>query len=112
LESDPIVLLAALRDGLPSSLADAGLPELRLDGLDDPASRQILEGSAPGLAEPVRQRLVQESLGNPLALLELSTTLEPAQLRGDVDLPDRLRLTQRLERSYASRMTTLSDAAR
>jgi hypothetical protein len=38
IESDPVVLLAAARDGYPSALADAGLPEHRLAGLDDTTS--------------------------------------------------------------------------
>jgi predicted ATPase len=39
IESDPIILLAAVRDGYPPVLDDAGLPELRLGGLDDAAAR-------------------------------------------------------------------------
>ena len=112
LDSDPIVFVAALRDGLESSLQDAELPELHLEGLDDTASRQLLDQAAPHLAESVRRRLVAESLGNPLALTELSTTLVPAESSGEVDLPDRLRLTQRLERSYAGRMSALSSTGR
>ena len=51
-------------------------------------------------------------MGNPLALTELSTTLTPAESSGEVDLPERLRLTERLERSYAGRMSALSGTGR
>ena len=49
IESDPIVLLAAIRDGYPSALAEAGLPEHRLAGLDDATAAALLDAAAPGL---------------------------------------------------------------
>ena len=48
IESDPVVLLAAARDGYPSALADAGLPEHRLAGLDDATAAALLDAAAPG----------------------------------------------------------------
>jgi predicted ATPase len=45
IESDPIVLLAAIRDGYPSALGDAALPELRLAGLDDATASALLDVS-------------------------------------------------------------------
>src|SRR6185312_16746070 len=42
-ESDPAILLFAVREGLPSSFDDAELPELRLAGLDDDASSALLD---------------------------------------------------------------------
>ena len=49
IESDPIVLVAATRDGYPSALADAGLPEHRLAGLDDATAAALIDAAAPGL---------------------------------------------------------------
>ena len=43
LEMEPVILLFAVRDGVPSDLDEAGLPELALAGLDDDASRTLLE---------------------------------------------------------------------
>ncbi len=43
IESDPILLLAAARDGYPAGLADAGLPEHRLTGLDDATAAALLD---------------------------------------------------------------------
>src|ERR1700757_924214 len=42
-ESDPALLLFAVREGVPSSFDDAGLPELRVAGLDPGASNAILD---------------------------------------------------------------------
>jgi hypothetical protein len=53
LESEPIVLLAALRDGHRSSLQEAGLPEPRLKGLA--AAGALLDTHAPALGEAVRR---------------------------------------------------------
>jgi AAA ATPase domain len=47
IESDPIVLLGAVREGYPSVLGEAGLPEHRLSGLDDLAAAALLEAVAP-----------------------------------------------------------------
>ena len=47
LESEPIVMLVGLRDGQPSSLAEVGLPELRLEGLDEEAAGALLAAHAP-----------------------------------------------------------------
>jgi hypothetical protein len=51
-ESDPIVLLAAPRDGCPWPLVDAGLPEYRLGGLELAAAAQLLDMSAQQMYEP------------------------------------------------------------
>ena len=71
LESDPIVLLAAVRDGTASSLVDAGLPE-------HPArrARPRRRGGAAGrsakqLTPTMRNQILREAAGNPLALIEL-----------------------------------------
>ena len=67
-QSDPIVLLAAAREGYPSPLVDVGLPEYRLAGLPPAAAEELLDSSAPGLVPSVRDRLLGEAGGNPLAL--------------------------------------------
>src|SRR5262249_11182361 len=71
IESDPIILLAAIRDGYPSVLAEAGLPELRLAGLSDATAEALLDITAPRLPLLSRSRVLREAAGNPLALLEL-----------------------------------------
>jgi predicted ATPase len=100
IESDPVVLLAAVRDGYSSALADAGLPERRLAGLDDTTAAALLDAAAPGLALTARNRVLREAAGNPLALVEL-----PAVAGEPDDEPSVLGsrpLTERLERRTSS----------
>ena len=110
IESDPIVLLAAARDGYPSALIDAGLPERRLAGLDDATATELLGAAAPSLPPTARNRVLREAAGNPLALLELpAVTAHPD---GEPSLPGGLPLTERLERAFVSRVSDLPDATR
>jgi AAA ATPase domain len=71
LQSDPVVLLAAAREGYPSPLVDAGLPQHRLDGLAPAEARTLLDASGQQLSPAIRDRLLAEAAGNPLALKEL-----------------------------------------
>ena len=107
LESDPIVMLLAVREGLPTSLLDAGLPELRLEGLDEVDGGKLLDLGAPGLAPAVRRRLLDEAQGNPLALIELPAALAASRLTGEEALPSSLPLTARLERTFTARTVEL-----
>ena len=71
LAAESVVLVFAERE--PSGLEElAGLPELRVGGLADASARELLESviTAP-LDERVRDRILAETRGNPLALLEL-----------------------------------------
>ncbi|MDX6424801.1 MAG: hypothetical protein QOD52_206 [Gaiellaceae bacterium] len=79
----------ALVFGLRAPSADlAGIPELIVDGLADPDACAFLESVIAGpLDERVRDRIIAEARGNPLALLELPQTLTPAELAGGWGLP-------------------------
>ncbi len=104
LEMEPVILLFAVRDGVPSVLDEAGLPDLALVGLDDDASRTLLELNGAGLSEDLKGRVLAEAAGNPLALIELpaaAVKLDPA--RAWRPLP----LTVRLEATFATRLTAL-----
>src|SRR4051812_8743524 len=70
IDSDPIILLAAIRDGYASALGDSGLPELRLAGLDEAASAALIDSTARSLPVAARTQILREAAGNPLALLE------------------------------------------
>jgi tetratricopeptide (TPR) repeat protein len=108
LQSDPIVLLAAAREGYPSLLLDAGLPQHRLTGLAPAEAMKLLDASAQQLSPVIRNRLLSEAAGNPLALMELPITaarLEPI-------VPGSLPLTQRLEQAFAARVSDLPEATR
>jgi AAA ATPase domain len=110
IESDPIIMLAAARDGYPSVLGDAGLPEHKLAGLDDATAGALLDAAAPELPLAARARVLREAAGNPLALLEL-----PAVAGGHEDehwVSGGLPLTERLERAFAARVSELPDDTR
>jgi DNA-binding CsgD family transcriptional regulator len=85
-----------------------GLPTLPVEGLPDRDARALL-GSVlrVPLDERVRERLVAETRGNPLALLELPRALTPAQLAGGFGLPDALPLSGRIEDSFRRRVARL-----
>jgi len=70
-----------VREGYASVLGEAGLPELRLEGLEAAAAGALLAAHAPALAPRVRERLLGEAAGNPLALMELRVALGSDQLR-------------------------------
>ncbi|MEV5149102.1 AAA family ATPase [Streptomyces sp. NPDC052727] len=86
----------------------AGLPELRLDGLDDTDARALLDASADGpMDERIRDRVLAEARGNPLALLELPR----GRIETDgLDLPDPGPVTSRIEGSYLTRVRSLPAA--
>ncbi len=106
LGSDPLVMLVGLRDGEASPLDAAGIAELALHPLNDRDSREMVSRIAPGLAPPVRDRILQEAAGNPLALAELSATIRDEIASGE-GLPDILPLSARLERDFAARADDL-----
>ena len=91
----------------------AGLPELWLSGLDEQSARALLATVTSGpLDERVRARIIEETRGNPLALLELCRGLGAAELAGGFALPDAGSLPKRIENHYAGRLAGLPRDAR
>ena len=107
LQAESVFLLFAERDQ--DELEElAGLPELRLQGLSDADARELLASTNIGpLDERVRDRIIAETRGNPLALLELPRGLSPASLAGGFALPDELPLPSRIEASFRRRVEEL-----
>ena len=90
-----------------------GLPELLLGGLKEPDARALLDSAWPGrLDEQVRDRVIAESHGNPLALLELPRGLPPAELAGGFGIADVAPLANRMEQSFLRRLDSLSSDSR
>ncbi len=110
LEFEPILLVAALRDGFESPFNDAGLPSLHLKALSAAAAAALLDSRAPSLPAAVRERLLGEAAGNPLALVELPAALKHAD--NEPILPAWLPLTTRLERAFTARVSDLPVATR
>jgi DNA-binding CsgD family transcriptional regulator len=112
LRAAPIVLLLASRDGDVRQLDAPGLPQLRLTGLDPQAAGRLLEERTDSIAADVRDRLIAQTEGNPLALLKLSATLSRAQLTGREPLPDRPVLSTRLQQAFLRQVRRLPAATR
>ncbi len=103
--AERVLLLFAMRDADPKF---AGLPELPVDGLAPADARKLLACAVPGPLDPgVRERIVAETRGNPLALLELPRGLRPEQLAGGFGLLDASSLSDRIEASFARRLEPL-----
>ncbi len=100
--------LAALRTEVESFFDRAGLPTYDLEPLDEAAATSLLKQRFPALAPRVRERLVAEAQGNPLALLELPIALQDAA-PGRRPLADVLPLTARLQDLFASRIRELPE---
>jgi DNA-binding CsgD family transcriptional regulator len=91
----------------------AGLPELLLEGLGDADSRALLESVIRWpLDERVRERIIAETRGNPLALLELPRGLGPAELAGGFALQGAQQLSGRIEDSFRRRLSRLPETTR
>ena len=86
----------------------SGLPELVVGGLGDDEARGLLAWAMPGrLDEHVRDRIIAETRGNPLALLELPRGLTLAELAGGFGVPDARPLAGRVEESFLQRVRAL-----
>src|ERR1700727_2569750 len=108
--AEKIALVFATR-----ALGDAldGLPELRVGPLDRRDARAVLESVLPArLDEPVLERIVAETHGNPLALLELPRGLSASQLAGGFGLPQAMPVSASIEESFVRRLARLPEDAR
>ena len=108
LAADPVGLVFAAR--VPGEDV-AGLPELVVEGLAEDDARELLESALTGLTGPldaqVRDRIIADTHGNPLALLELPRGLTPAQLTGGFGVSSAMPLDGRIEESFARQLEAL-----
>jgi DNA-binding CsgD family transcriptional regulator len=87
----------------------AGLPERTVEPLGDLDAQRLLQTTLRGpLDEQVRDRIIAEAAGSPLALLELPRVLSPAQLAGGFALPGAVPMTERIEETYLQRLDGLA----
>jgi DNA-binding CsgD family transcriptional regulator len=110
--AEPVALLLAVRE--PSDNAELrGLPELAVEGIADDDARRLLRSAIRGrLDEQVMERIVAETRGNPLALLELPRGMAPAELAGGFGLLDRDTLTSCIEESFLRQLESLTPQTR
>jgi DNA-binding CsgD family transcriptional regulator len=112
LDAETIALLFGTRDRAGEG-ALAGLPGLAVAGLADADARALLASVLPGrLDERVRDRIIAESGGNPLALLELPLGVTAAELAGGFGVAGPQPVTGRIEDSFVRRITPLPELTR
>ncbi|MDW5612613.1 helix-turn-helix transcriptional regulator [Mycolicibacterium sp. D5.8-2] len=104
--AEPIAMVFAARDTGAEALS--GLPELAVPGLSDGEARDLLDSVVVGrMDDRVRDRIIAETRGNPLALLDLPHNHVGTELPGSVATPGSRPLARRLEQSYAHRIRAL-----
>jgi DNA-binding CsgD family transcriptional regulator len=111
-----IGFLAGSRSGEDGFFDRGGLPVHEVLPLSEAAAAELVVDRFPALAPPVRQRLLAEAQGNPLALLELPLALRglprSGSRSGTSPLPDLLPLSRRLQAAFESRIIALPAPAR
>jgi DNA-binding CsgD family transcriptional regulator len=108
--AESVAFVVTVRE--PTARADfSGLPELVLRGLPEEHARTLLGGAVPGpLDDHVRDRIVAETRGNPLALLDLPGSMSAAELAGGFEVLVATDLPRHLEDRYLQRAAELPEA--
>lgn len=105
--ADPVAMVFATRDS-EADKALAGHQELMLRGLPDHDARVLLATMVPGrLNERIRETVLSEANGNPLALLELHNALTRDELAGGYGLPNATSTETQIERTFVRRFGEL-----
>ncbi|MFD7401918.1 AAA family ATPase [Streptomyces sp. NPDC059866] len=110
LDAEGIALVLVMRQ--PDEVF-AGLAHMVVEGLGHEDAREILRLAVPGgLDQRVRDQLIAEARGNPLALRELPRALNPAQIASGLTLSSTLPLENRIEQSLVVQLASLPAPAR
>jgi DNA-binding CsgD family transcriptional regulator len=110
--ADAVALVFSVRETGEEQLIPT-LPELTLNGLPDDAARALLAEVTTGhLDQQVRDRIVAETRGNPLALLDLPKAMNPAELAGGFATPAASTPSGQLQDHYLHRVNALPEATR
>ena len=112
LAAEGVVLIFALRE--PSEEENLiRLPQLPVKPLHDADARALLASAIPGrMDEAVRNRIIAEAQGNPLALLELPRSSTPAAFAGGFGMPDSVSVSRRIEESFRRRLSSVPEQSR
>ncbi|MEU8818989.1 AAA family ATPase [Actinoplanes sp. NPDC048796] len=90
-----------------------GLPEMRVEGLPDADARALLDSVLPSRVDArVRDRIVAETRGNPLALLELPRGMSAAELAFGFGAPGTAPLANRVQAGFERRIAALPEDTR
>jgi DNA-binding CsgD family transcriptional regulator len=109
LDAETVALLVGTRDRAGEGSL-VGLPAMAVEGLPDVDARALLASVLPGrLDERVRDRIIAESGGNPLALLELPRGVSAAELAGGFGVIGPQPMAGRIEDSFVRRIAPLPE---
>ncbi|WP_308119614.1 helix-turn-helix transcriptional regulator [Streptomyces sp. MBT84] len=110
--AESVLLVLAVREsGTREILAD--LPELPVRGLNERESRELLDSVVTGpLDQRVRDRIVAEARGNPLALLELPRSLTAVEMAGGLGGHEDRPLSGQIEAGFLRRIRSLPEETR
>lgn len=112
LMAEPMAMIFALREPI-ATRALEGLPELPVRGMDEPDARAVLLRAVPGrLDDHVGDRIIAETGGNPLELVEVSRRMSPSERAGVFSPGTASDRPGRMEERYLSRVAGLPDATR
>ncbi len=107
--AESVALVFAVRDPSDLRVFD-GLPERTVGGLIDGDARALLGSVSVGrLDARVQDRIIAETRGNPLALLELPRGLTGGELAGGFALPGTAPLSGQIEQSFVRRVDALPE---
>ncbi len=111
LYSEQCLLIFAERELFDEASPLEGLPVLHVEGLTPHDARTLLVREAHAALDPgVAERLIAETVGNPLALVELANDLTADQLTGGFPLPEPLPLSRRVEERFLRQVRSLPAA--
>ncbi len=112
LAAEAVVLVFAVRE--PSQEENLiRLPQISIGPLPDADARALLASAIPGrMDEAVRNRIIAEAQGNPLALLELPRSWTPTAFAGGFGLPDSVSVSWRIEESFRRRLASVPEQCR
>jgi DNA-binding CsgD family transcriptional regulator len=111
LHADAVGMLFAVRDPADRGISLDGLPSLRVSGLSPDDARHLLASAAAvAVHSGVRDQIVAQTSGNPLALIELGRELSPAQLTGEMPLPEPIPLRRGLRARFRGQAGRLPSA--
>ncbi|HEX6021777.1 MAG TPA: AAA family ATPase, partial [Solirubrobacter sp.] len=110
LDAEGVAIVLAMRT-VDDQFAD--LPRLAVEGLSDDDARELFRQAFPGAIDlRVRDQLIAEARGNPLALRELPRALSAAEIAGGFPLTSSVPLESRIEQSLIAQLEPLPEATR
>src|SRR6266487_2336770 len=106
--AERIALVFGTRDAADGRVLLEGIPDIRVGGLPEDDALELLRSSVAGPLDPhLARRIVRETQGCPMAIIELVGELTAAELSGAGLLPEPLPLSRRLEAHFLRQVRVL-----